>query len=134
MEDKGFKRIPVVDECNGCTKCSKPGCAGTLYALGLISMSLGENIAPQYSGILGCFSVFVHSRVRRAIRRQNKIQPDCCGDVCSDFCCALWCYSCAMAQERAALDGMQAPAANMFAGMAIPSAPPMPNTQMETAP
>ena len=125
MENINMGDIPVVDEC-GCSKCNKPMCAGILYALGLVGGVVAGNAPPiqytQYANLLGCFSVYIHSRVRGIIRRHNSIDPDCCGEGCTDFCCALFCYSCSMAQEERQLLYLiqlrHAPAANsMFDGV-----------------
>jgi Cys-rich protein (TIGR01571 family) len=124
MGKKGFAYIPVVDLCNTYTTkvCSKGACAGVLYSLGIFSGAL-TNAGPDMlyaNNCLGCFSVFLHSRVRRAIRKEKGIPPDCCGDGCSDICCALFCYSCAMAQEQATLELMAKPQQNsMFTDVPI---------------
>jgi Cys-rich protein (TIGR01571 family) len=110
MEINGINEIPVVNFfiTDNKNTSGKGGCACILYSLGILSGGL-LNTCPcelYYSNILGCFSVYLHSRIRSAIRKKYKIEHDCCGDKCSDFCCALFCYSCAMAQEKATLDKM----------------------------
>jgi Cys-rich protein (TIGR01571 family) len=130
MQEKGMNQIPVVDEC-GCSNCNKSACAGTLYALGLIGGSIGGNSSSSLypANALTCLSVYIHSRVRGIIRKKNGIGHDCCGDECSDFCCALWCFSCAMAQEQKMLEKMSSPnpSNSMFNGVRIePSVPEQP--------
>ena len=110
MGDNGFSNIPVVDFFITDTKNTrgKSGCACLLYSLGILSGGLLSTCPCElyYSNCLGCFSVYLHSRIRKTIRNKYAIQPDCCGEGCSDFCCALFCYSCAMAQEQKQLEDM----------------------------
>ena len=118
--------IPVVDEC-GCSKCNKPICAGILYALGMVGGFVAGNTTSQYASLLACLSVTMHCRVRRIIRKHNGIDPDCCGDACSDFCCALFCYSCAMAQEQRQLKYVPGQASSSLHTQYVPgevTAPP----------
>ena len=131
MQRNGMNDIPVVDEC-GCSKLDKPMCAGVLYALGLCGGILAGNTTSiqftNYANLLGCFSVYIHSRVRGIIRTHNNIGPGCCGEGCTDFCCALWCFSCAMAQEEREMLIMMNPQQvnSIFGGVRMdpPSAPP----------
>jgi hypothetical protein len=52
--------------------------------------------------------------VRQRIREKYSIPPGCCND-CDDCCVALWCYPCAITQEKAQLE---------YELPAPPSAPP----------
>jgi Cys-rich protein (TIGR01571 family) len=110
MGDNGFSDIPVVDFFFTDPKDtrSKSGCACLLYSLGILSGGLLSTCPCQlyYCNLLGCFSVYFHSRIRQTIRNAYGIPHEGCGDGCSDFCCALFCYSCAMAQEHATLEEM----------------------------
>ena len=115
MEKNNFNSIPVIDVCMPpCTSlCSKPICGMSLYGVGTVGMYL--NTCFTFSGPFGCLfsmaqcvSIFTHMKVRNKIRKQYNISPDCCKECCDgecgDFLSAMFCYSCALAQENRMLE------------------------------
>lgn len=85
-----------------------PVCAGSLYLAGLSAAGVIGNTTGPWANALGCLSIAMHSAVRHEIRTHVKIQQrmkdDCCDSPWGDCCCAIWCYSCAMAQENRLLN------------------------------
>ena len=109
MEQKGFENIPVVGVCTGYA----PVCACALYATGMLGGFVGGNTAASYAhpaayvaNSAGCLPAFLHGLIRHTIRKQNKIHGNVCDSEWGDCCCALWCYSCALAQENRMLEKM----------------------------
>jgi Cys-rich protein (TIGR01571 family) len=94
--------------CVSCPDCAPIG-ACLLYTPGWAGVLIGSGLAvsaPQGTGavlaIAGCISACLHGVVRNRVREIYGIDAqtgDCCNTACGDCCCALWCYSCAMAQE-----------------------------------
>jgi hypothetical protein len=87
--------------------------AGFIYFAGWVATSvvsaIGAGNPPVGAlGLIQCGAICFHARLRGAIRKRYRIEPDCrcCCECCSDFCCAMCCYSCAMAQEQQHLDKM----------------------------
>jgi Cys-rich protein (TIGR01571 family) len=106
MEALDIDKIPVVD----CFSHGSRGTwAGVLYGLGVLGSAVGTGttggagLASQGLSLLSCLSIFMHAGVRKRIREQYNIGSDCCGS-CGDCCCAMFCYSCAMSQERLQLE------------------------------
>ena len=108
---------PMFHECGTC--CTAGQRIGwfygiTFYAEVCYCGSSATSGIVGFLGLLHCFAICGHACVRQRIREKYSIPPGCCTD-CDDCCVALWCYPCAITQEKAQLE---------YELPAPPSAPP----------